>query len=144
MHLSFRTFLLDRDDGLYRLSNTIFDRMLRNPTSHVLPRFAGQRLRMADVAVELMDRKPIRVVRTAFSILTFDDEGFLDSTAFEHHQRARAELALAPALGPRARHANVVPATQRFVDQRGRWAPSVVVARLIERAALERMKWPRL
>ena len=53
---------------------------------------------MADVAVELMDRKPIRVVRTAFSILTFDDEGFLDSTAFEQHQRARAELALAPAL----------------------------------------------
>ncbi len=142
MHLSFRTFLLDRDDTLYRLPNTTFDRMLRNPKSHGLPRFAGQRVRMADV--ELMDRQPVRVVRTTFSILTFNSKGFLDPAAFEHYQRARAELALAPAPVPRARHANVVPATQRFVDQGGRWAPSVVVAKLIERAALERMKCPRL
>ncbi len=141
MPLSFRRFLLDRDDTLYR---TTFDRMLRNPKSHGLPRFAGQRVRMANVAVELMDRQPVRVVRTTFSILTFNSKGFLDPAAFEHYQQARAELALAPAPVPRARHANVVPATQRFVDQGGRWAPSVVVAKLIERAALERMKCPRL
>jgi hypothetical protein len=33
---------------------------------------------MADVAVELLDRQTVRVVRTTFSILTFDGGGFLD------------------------------------------------------------------
>lgn len=144
MHLSFRRFLLDRDDDLYRLPNTTFERMLQNPTGHGLPRFAGQRVRMADVAVELLDRQTVRVVRITFSILTFDDGGFLDPVAFEHHQRAGAELALAPALGPPARHATVVAAAPRFVDQGGRWAPSSLVARLIEQAALGRATCRRL
>jgi hypothetical protein len=144
MGFAFRRFLLDREDALYRLPNTTFERMLQNPTGHALPRFAGQRVRMADVAVELMDRQPVRVVRTTFSILTFNSEGFLDPAAFEQHQRARAELALAPALGPPARHATIVAATPRFVDQGGRWVPSTDVVNLLKRAAMERMKCLRL
>jgi hypothetical protein len=94
-------------------------------------RFAGQRVRMAEVAVELEDRKPTRVVWSAFSILTFDDGGLLIPAAFELHQQARAELALAPALGPPARHANVVRSTSRFIDQGGRWTPIPLEQKLI-------------
>ena len=144
MTVSIRKFLLDRDDTLYRLPNATFDRMLRFPKSHELPRFAGQRVRRAEVAVELMDRRPVRVVRTTFSILTFNSEGFLNRAAFEQHQRARAELALAPALGPPARHATIVASAPRFVDQGGRWVPSNVVVNLLKRAAMERMKCLRL
>jgi DNA-binding NarL/FixJ family response regulator len=38
---------------------------------------------MADVAVEMINRQPSRVVRTSFSILTFDGQGFLSRMFFE-------------------------------------------------------------
>jgi hypothetical protein len=66
-------FLLDQDDGLYRLSSAKFNQMLRDPTSCRLTRFAGARVRMTNVAVELLDRQPIRVVWNTFGFLAFDD-----------------------------------------------------------------------
>jgi hypothetical protein len=45
MGLSSRMFLLDQDDNLYRLPNTKFEQILRDPTSLRIPRFAGARVR---------------------------------------------------------------------------------------------------
>jgi len=67
MGLSSRVFLLDQDDGLYRMPNATFEQMLRDPTSHRIPRFAGARVRMTDVVVELLDRQPIRVIWITFA-----------------------------------------------------------------------------
>ena len=47
-----RRCLLDSHDGRYRLPVSQCDRMLRNDKSEQLPRFAGQRVRMAEVLVE--------------------------------------------------------------------------------------------
>ncbi|SRR6266581_5217821 len=144
MGLSCRIFLLDENDGLFRLPNTTFDEMLREPTRHRFPRFADARVRMADLVVELLERQPIRVVWTSFSILSFDDEGYFEASAFDRHQRARAELALAPLSGESAGVATVVDAATRFVAQGARWAPSRTLARRIDDAALGRAKCPRL
>ena len=118
--------------------------MLRDPTSHRLPRFAGARVRMADVVVELLDRQAIRVIWTTFGLLTFDDEGCFDPNAFDRHQRARAELALAPLMAQPGSAATVVDAASRFVAQGGRWTPSRTLARLIDEAALGQVKCTRL
>jgi hypothetical protein len=91
MGFSCRKFLIARDDTLWQLPTTKFERMLREPANHCLSTFAGQRARMADVVVELVAREPVRVVRTTFSILTFDAEGRLDPGAFERQQFALAE-----------------------------------------------------
>ena len=137
-------FLLDQDDGLYRLSSAKFNQMLRDPTSCRLTRFAGARVRMTDVAVELLDRQPIRVVWNTFGFLAFDDEGYFDSGTFDHHQRARAELAWAPLAAEPKGAAIIVDATTRFVAQGGRWKPTRTLQRLIDEAALGRVKCPRL
>ena len=144
MGVAFRNFLIDREDCMYRLPNITFARMLDDPFSRGLPRFSGQRVRMADVAVEIINRQPIRVVRTSFSILTFDGQGFLDRTAFERHQYARAELALAPALGLPSRGKSLVEDRVKFIDHGGRWNPSNAIMRLIEKAALSRTPCPLL
>ena len=144
MGLSRRAFLLDHDDGLYWLPNTKFEQMFRDPTSHRLPRFAGARVRMAEVLVELLDRQAIRIFRTSFSLLTFDDEGCFDPGAFERHQWARAELALAPLMDEPGSAGTVVDAASRFIAQGGRWAPSKSLARLIAEAGLGRVKCLRL
>jgi hypothetical protein len=143
MGLSCRMFLLDQDDSLVCLPSTKFERMLRDPKSLRLPRFAGTRVRMVEVIVELRNRQAIRVVWTTFGLLTFDDVGCFDDSAFDRHQRARAELALALPTGLGSA-ATVVDAACRFVAQGGRWAPSQTLARLIDAAALGRTKCPRL
>jgi hypothetical protein len=137
-------FLLDKDDGLYRLPSAKFGRMLRDPTTCRITRFAGARVRMTDVAVELLDRQPLRVVWITFGYLTFDGEGYFDTSAFDIHQRARAELALAfPTEEPNG-GGIVVDAATRFVAQGGLWTPSITLQRRIDAAALDQVKCPRL
>ena len=144
MGISCRMYLLDQDDTLYRLPSAKFNRMLRDPTTYRLPRFAGRRVRMTDVAVELIDRQPNRVIWITFAFLAFDDDGHFDLATFDRHQRARAELALAlPSLEPKSDEI-VVDAADRFVVQGGRWTPSRALQRRIDAAALERVKCTRL
>jgi len=137
-------FLLDKDDGLYRLPNAKFDQILRDPTSCRFTHFAGSRVRMTDVAVELIDRRPIGVVWITFGFLTFDDGGYFDPIAYDRHQRARAEFALALPTTETESESMVVEAANRFVAQGGRWTPSRTVQRLIDAAALDQVKCPRL
>jgi hypothetical protein len=142
--LSCRRFLLDHDDRLYRLPNTKFDLMLRDPQSHRWPQFAETKMRMTDVLVELQDRRAIRVFRAAFSFLVFDAEGCVDAESFQQQQWARAELALAPMAMESQETPVVVDAATRFVSQGGNWTPSEKLARLIDQAALDRIKYTRL
>jgi hypothetical protein len=138
MGLSCRTFLIARDDTLWRLASTRFDRMLRDPASQCLPVFAGQRARMASVVVELVARNPVRVVRNTFSILTFDAEGRFDPSTLEKQQFALAETVVArvfPALDDDSEQ-RVVDATSRFIAQGGQWIPSRALARVIDQTAL--------
>lgn len=144
MGLSFRMFLLDQDDGLYRLPSTKFRQMLRDPASCRLPRFAGARVRMADVGVQLQDRKPICVVWITLGLLTFDRKGCFDASAFDRHQRARAELGLVVPIAEPAGAGAVVNAANRFVAQGGLWAPSRTLQRRIDAAALGQVKCTRL
>src|SRR5882672_11053189 len=103
MRVALRLFLLDREGALYRLPSATLDRMLQIPTRHRLPRLVCQRVRSAEVAVEMMNGRPLRVVRSVFNMLTFKSDGTLVPPLRDRHVRARAELALA--LGHR-------PATQ--------------------------------
>ena len=139
MGLSCRRFLVARDDTLGRLANTAFDRMLRDPASWCLPVFGGQRVRMADVIVELVAREPVRVVRRTFAMLAFDDEGCIDTARFDLHQVALAEAALRPLFAARDRKETVIDAANRFMAQGGSWAPSGTLGRAIDDAALGRL-----
>ena len=142
MRIGFRHYFLDADGALNRIPNAAFDRMLRDPTRHPLPRFAGQRVRTAEIAVELMNGQPIQVLRSSFSILTFKKNGTLVPPLSDRHVRARAELALA--LDRPIREAAVADASTRFVARGGQWSPSAAVRRRIEQTALGRLKCPRV
>ena len=144
MRVSCRIFLLDQNDGLYRLPYTQYDQMLHEPNRCRLQRFAGSRVRMAEAIVELVDRRPIRVVRTTFDFLPFDGEGYVELNAFGLVQRARIETALAPALAMRESAGPIIDAGNRFVVRGATWAPSNTLARRIDEAALGRAKCPRL
>jgi hypothetical protein len=144
MGFSCQRYLVARDETLNRLAYAKFDRMLRDPAHHLMPQFAGQRVRTAEVIVELVGREPVAVVRTTFAILTFDGAGRIVPSKLRKQQFALAELALAPVLAPSRSTKTVVDATHRFVAKGGSWAPSSSLARAIDDTALGRQRGRRL
>ena len=144
MGLSSRMFLLDQDDKLYRLPNSRYEQMLQDPVSSPLTLFASQRVRMADLLVELLNRQPIRIVRSTYGIFTFNADGCFDPNTFERQQWARAEQALAPLSIEVGGASTVVDAKTRFFAQEGNWIPSPALAYQIGDAALERGIYTRL
>jgi len=142
---SIRRFILGPDDTLYRLASAKFSRMVDDPERHRLERFAGQRVRMAEVIVELRDRAPCAVVRRVFAMLRFDQEGRLDHAAFMRQNAALAELVVDRVLaGLVAKDTDVVDAGSRFVARGGSWQPSAALEREILRAALDATPYKRL
>jgi hypothetical protein len=142
MRLALRYFILDREGALYRLPSATLDRMLQVRSRLRLPRFAGQRLRGAEVTVEMLNGRPVRVVRSVFTILTFRSDGTLLPPQQDRHARARVELALT--LAARARRAGITEASTRFVVRVGKWKPSGALVRRMEQIALGRQKCPRI
>jgi hypothetical protein len=137
MRIGFRRYVLDTAGVLYQIPNAAFDRMLRDPVRNRLPRFAGQRVRSAEMSVALMNGKPIAVVRSSFSILTFKKNGALVSPLSDRHVRARAELALA--FEQPGRDTAVADASTRFLARAGQWSPSPAVRRRIEQKRIVRL-----
>uniref|UniRef100_UPI00129E0B23 hypothetical protein n=1 Tax=Cupriavidus necator TaxID=106590 RepID=UPI00129E0B23 len=101
---------------------------------------------MADVVVELVAGEPVRVVRTTFSVLTFDAESRLDPGAFDRQQFALAESVVGPVCAASADESRqpVVDASARFIAQGGQWVPSQALARVIDEAALGQRRYVRL
>jgi hypothetical protein len=147
MGLSLRFLLFDQTDRIYRLDITRFDRIRDCPGNYPLPQFTGQRVRSAEVAVELAERRPVRVLRTVFSILTFDQTGCLDVEVFRRQQVARFLSATASEFesGGRAQEQPIIrDARFLFDDRGGRWIPTQTQLKSIHDAALGKMRITRL
>ena len=142
MRLALRYFLLDREGALYRLPSATLDGMQQVRTRLRIPGFAGQRVRSAEVAVEMLNGRPVRVVRSVFTMLTFKSDGTLLPTLQDRHARARVEQALA--LAARTRRAGITEAGTRFVVRGGLWTPSTALVKRMEQIALGREKCPRV
>jgi len=149
MGLSLRLLIVDRADGIYRLDASRLERMRANPKMHPLPQFAGERVRGAEAVVELVHRKPTRLIRMTFDILTFDGTGCFDVEAFDRHQFGR--FAAADRLSPVGQllintdpATDVLDASYLFDDRGGRWAPSATLLRAMQDALLGNLSVPRL
>ena len=118
------------------MKNTTLERLVRDPLRHTMPALAGQRVRMAEILVELSNRIPIRVVRRVYFVLAFDDTGRVDTERFTRQQWALAETALHPALALPADDERVLDAAASFIAQSGRWRPRRALAQTIDAAAL--------
>jgi hypothetical protein len=131
-----RRFIVDDEGRLVRLKNTLFERLLCDPRHHTMPALAGQRARMAEILVQLADRRPIRVVRRVYFVVSFDEAGRLDTTRLQQQQWALAESALDRVFDLPGDDGHVLDAASRFIAQGGRWRPSNDLAQRIDDAAL--------
>ena len=144
MGLTSRLFLLRGDDTLHALAGAAFMRMLRQEATARLPDFAGQRVRLASLVVEVADREPRRVLHASFSIVDIGADGRLDVARLNGQQIARVDTLMAGVLGEPRRGSPVVDAASHFIARGGSWEPDHQLLRRIEAAALGRLRCSRV
>ena len=77
MGLSIRVFIVEDDDSINRLPLAQYERLLKRDPNESLLKYAGRRVRYALIVVDLVNRRPIEIVRDEFAYLDFDKEGQL-------------------------------------------------------------------
>jgi hypothetical protein len=136
MGLSCRRYFIDNAEGVIRIRNTTFDGLLRDPDLHRMPSAAGQRVRVAELLVEVSGRTVLRIVRRVYFVLTFDEDGRVDIDRFQRQLWALAGVAIDVVFANLRRPSAVLDAADRFVAQGRRWHPTHALAQRIDEVAL--------
>jgi hypothetical protein len=76
--VSVRYFIITDESEILRVSINKFERLLEATRGERLERFAGKRVRVAEIGVKLENRKPIEVIRAIYYYLHFNEKGILD------------------------------------------------------------------
>ena len=67
MGLSIRIFIVEDDDTIKRLPLARYERLLKRDPDERLLEYAGKRVRYALIVVDLVNRRPIEVVRDEYA-----------------------------------------------------------------------------
>ncbi len=147
MGLGSRIFIVNDDESVCRLPMARYERLFREDLNECMPRYAGKRIKYAHIVVELENRKPVKVLMSQFSYLTFDMDGKIDQASMEKEARLGIEM-VAPVLLD-SQPANVVDARHRFAKKQFSdlylWQPSPAVIDAIREAIFGRNRsYPKI
>jgi len=106
MGLGTRIFIVQEDDSLQRLSLKRYNRLIKGHPDEGLMQFAGKRIRYALVVLEMINRKPVEILMTEYSFLTFDSKGRLD--AGEREKAARLAMDALEPIAPEQKSRKVI------------------------------------
>jgi len=144
---SVRHFLISDDDEIFRVPNTKFERLLRGSSEENTERFAGKRVRAAEIAVKLENQKPVKVIRVIYYYLHFKEKGILDYAKFMKDGVIVLEAYDSIAIKEKIQ-GNVINAQQEFAkrqrDHSVWWNPDMQLERNILDASIDEFKCRRL
>jgi len=126
MGLGIRIFIVEEDDTIKRLPLARYERLLKRDPDERLSRYAGKRVRYALIVVDLVNRRPIGVVRDEFAYLDFDEEGRFKEA--EHEKGESSALDLLDFFSLEKQDKRVIDARHKFARKRyfdkNRWKPT--------------------
>ena len=144
---SLRHFFVSEDNEIFRIPNTKFERLLEGSLEKKTERFAGKRVRTAEIVVKLENRKPIQVLRAIYYYLHFNKKGILDYDRFMKDGGIVANAGI-PDIFAKKVQGNLINAQQEFAkrqrDHTVWWKPSMQLERNILDASIEEFKCKRL
>jgi hypothetical protein len=136
MGLGTRIFIVKEDDSLQRLSLKRYNRLIKGHPDEGIMQFAGKRIRYALIVLEMINRKPVEILMTEYSFLTFDSTGRLD--AGEREKAARLAMDTLEPIAPEQKSGKIMNVKHRFAkkrfDDRYLWKPAPEIETAIQRA----------
>ena len=143
MGLSIRIFIVEEDDTIKRLPLARYERLLRRDPDERLSRYAGKRVRYALIVVDLVNRKPIEVVKDEYAYLNFDDEGRLELS--EHEQAESLAFDMLNFFSLKQKDKRFIDARHKFAKKRYfdkyRWEPTDEIVAAIAEAIFGKLIW---
>ena len=144
---SVRIFFVTDDNEILKVPIAKFERMLKGSHQENIERFAGKRIRAAEITVIIEDRKPVMVLRAIYFYLHFNDKGILDFDRFMKDGNIVAKAGIPEFLMDKIRD-NVINAQQGFAkrkrDHTVWWNPNMQLERDILDASIGDFKCKRL
>jgi hypothetical protein len=126
MGLSLKVFIVNDDDTILPLSFARYERLIARNSKEVIPQFAEKRVRYGLAVVDLINRKPIEIVKIQYSYLSFDSEGRIDSDFLK--EESRLGLDILPPILKESNPQPVIDARHKFAqkrfDRQYKWEPS--------------------
>jgi len=126
MGLSIRVFIVEDDDSIKRLPLAQYERLLKRDPNESLLKYAGRRIRYALIVVDLVNRRPIEIVRDEFAYLDFDEEGQFKEP--EHGIEESSALDMLDFFSLEQKDKRVIDARHIFARKRyfdkNRWEPT--------------------
>jgi len=136
MGLSIRVFIVEDDDSINRLPLAKYERLLKRSSDERLLKYAGKRVRYALLVVDLVNRRPIEIVRDQFGFLDFDDEGRLKIAEQGKKENLAFDM-LAPVLSDQT-DSRVIDARHKFAKKsyldKFSWTPTDEIIAAIAKA----------
>jgi len=116
MGLSIRVFIVEDDDSIKRLPLAQYERLLKRDPNESLPKYAGRRIRYTLIVVDLVNRKPIEVVRDEYAYLDFDEEGRFKEP--EHDKEESSAFDMLDFFSLERQDKRVIDARHKFARKR--------------------------
>ena len=113
---SIRVFIVADDDTIKRLPLARYERLLKRDSDERLSKYAGKRVRYALIVVDLVNRRPIEILRDEFGFLDFDDGGRLK--VVEHGKQESLAFDMLAPLFPDQTNSRVIDAQHKFAKKR--------------------------
>ena len=137
-----RIFVVDRDDTVFRFPFSRYERFMDR--DYALSQFATERIREAEVMVEVNGRELVRVLRSWFVYFPVDELGLLDKDKWlEQFASAVGQIPVSP-----RRQGSVINAQADFAKRRyereATWQPTDEILSTIRQFLWDRLKLPSL
>jgi hypothetical protein len=116
MGIGYRFYFVEDDDTIHRFPFSRYEKLIRSESKEEIPKYAGKRIRCAFMTLQLEGRKPHRILRSEYPILTFDANGKFDSDVFEEELRLAMETLPPIMITPRS--SQVIDAQHHFARRR--------------------------
>jgi hypothetical protein len=145
--VSVRFFIITDDSEIFKVSINRFERLLKCSDEEKIERFAGKRVRVAEIGVSLENRKPIEVIRAIYYYLHFNEKGIIDKNQLRNDGNIVFTAGISPIFTQKVND-NIIDAQQEFAkrkrDHAVWWKPDMQLERNILDASIDEFKCKRL
>jgi len=145
--ISVRFFIITDTSEILRVSFKKLDRLLQSTDEEKIEKFAGKRMRAAEISVRLENRKPVEAIRAIYHYFHFNEKGILDKDRLSKDGIIVSIAGISPIFMENEQD-NIINAQQEFAkrqrDHAVWWKPDMQLERNILDAAINDFKCKRL